>query len=103
MRLEKLLEKFPPDEEGQRWEGSLLKFEWKLEPDSLFGWKLFITFWVTGQSFYLQGTMKGSTFQDAIQETLLWMRKFRASVLKLHESLAELAPPTALERALEDD
>jgi hypothetical protein len=97
MTLDKLLEKFPPNE-GQSWHGYLQGFEWGLEPDSLFGWKLSITFWISGKGFCMQGIVKGDTFRDALQESLLWMRGFQYSISKLQENLKPLSIPTALER-----
>ena len=103
MSLERLLGKFPPNEEENSWVGCVRGLEWRLELDSLSGWQLFITFWVSGKAFYLQGIMKGETLRDAIQETILWVRQFRDSLLQLHDSTALFAPSTALERVFEGD
>ena len=103
MRLEKLLEKFPPNEEEGKWEGHVRGVEWRLQPNSLFGRQLFVTFWIGGKACSFQGLVKGNTLHEAIWNTVAWVNQFGAEVLQLYESLAELAPPTALERVLEDD
>lgn len=101
MTLESLLKKFPP--RGDRWVGYIPGFEWQLEPHSLGGRRLSVTFWLSGKALFFQGLMKGETLEEAIQETILWIRQFRDSLSGLQDSLGVFAPSTALERVIEGD
>jgi len=93
MTLEKLLQQFPPNEEHEQWSGNIPGFEWTLQRDSMVG----------PVSFNMIGIVKERNLHDAIRESVSWMNRFRNQVSQLHEHLARVTPPSALERILEGE